>query len=254
VSLAVDTVGSGPDVLLVHGGAGPRTTWRGLKPLAEHWTLRYAYRRGYGGSPEPEGGRQDFDVDAADIEPLLVGTPHLVAHSYGGLGAAIVTARRPELVRSLTLIEPPLYALSRGDADAEHLRSLGDEVLVLGERADPMRLREFLRLSGAEVSEGPLSAAVLTGVRRACGNRLASEAEPNLRAIRDAGIPVLIASGDHQPGIEVICDDLTEALAAQRLHAPGAGHFVAAAPGFREPFEDFLRRSGPPAEPGAAEA
>jgi pimeloyl-ACP methyl ester carboxylesterase len=244
VGLAVDTVGSGPEILLIHGGAGPRTTWRGLEPLAARWTLRFAYRRGYGDSPDPPGGRQDFDVDAADIEGLLSGRPHLVAHSYGGLGASIVAARASGLLRSLTLIEPPLYGLSRGDPDADHLRSLGDDVLTHGERTEPGRLREFLELSGAEVGEGPLSEGVLAGVRRARGNRLASEAEPDLRAIRAAGVPVLIASGDHQPGIEVICDDLAAALAAERLHAPGAGHFVTRAPGFAEPFERFLRRVG----------
>lgn len=242
MGLAVDTVGSGPEILLVHGGAGPRTTWRGLEPLAERWTLRYAYRRGYGSSPEPVGGRQDFDVDAADIEGLLGGRPHLVAHSYGGLGASIVASRVPELLRSLTLIEPPLYGLSRGDPNADHLRSLGDDVLTHGERTEPGRLREFLELSGAEVADR-LSEGVLAGIRRAEGNRLASEAAPDLAAIRKANLPTLVASGDHQPGIERICDDLTAALAAERIHAPGAGHFVTGAAGFLEPFEDFLRRA-----------
>jgi pimeloyl-ACP methyl ester carboxylesterase len=240
VTIAVDTAGSGPGILFVHGGAGPRATWAGVEPLAERWTLRFAYRRGYGESPEPIGGRQDFEVDADDLEPLLAGRAHLVAHSYGGLGSSIVAARRPELVRSLTLIEPPLYGLSRGDPDADHLRSLGDDVLTHGEHTDPDRLREFLLLSGAEVGDGPLSDGVLAGIRRAHGNRLASEADPDLSAIRNAGIPVLVASGDHQPGIARICDDLPEALGAERLHAPGAGHFVTRAPGFLGPFEAFL--------------
>jgi len=242
-ALAVRTEGSGPELLLVHGGAGPATTWRGLEPLAVRWTLRHAYRRGYGESPAPVHGRQDFDVDALDFEPLLAGRPHVLAHSYGGLGASIVAARCPDLVRSLTLIEPPLYALSRGAPEVEHLRALGDEMLTDGEHMDPERLREFLLISGAEVGDGPVSEGVLAGIRRAQGNRLASEAEPDLAAIRDAGIPVLVASGDHQPGIERICDDLAVELAAERLHAPGAGHFVTRAPGFLEPFEDFLGRS-----------
>ena len=177
--LEVRTEGSGAEVLFVHGGAGPRTTWVGVEPLAAGWTLRFAYRRGYGASPEPVAGRQDFDVDARDLEPLLARRPHLVAHSYGGLGASIVATRQPELVRSLTLIEPPLYALSRGDAAAEHLRSLGDEVLTHGEHTEPERLREFLLLSGAEVGDGPLSEGVLAGIRRAQGNRLRARRSPS---------------------------------------------------------------------------
>jgi hypothetical protein len=49
-----------------------------------------------------------------------------------------------------------------------------------------------------------------------------------------------VASGGHAPGLERICDALAVELNAERLIAPGAGHFVAAAPGFAERFERFL--------------
>ena len=62
-----------------------------------------------------------------------------------------------------------------------------------------------------------------------------------------AGRRALVASGDHTPGLERICDALAVALDAQRLVAPGAGHFVAAAPGFAERFERFLLAKGNPA-------
>jgi len=41
-------------------------------------------------------------------------------------------------------------------------------------------------------------------------------------------------------GIERICDALATALNAERLIAPGAGHSVAAAPGFVEHLNGFL--------------
>jgi hypothetical protein len=53
-----------------------------------------------------------------------------------------------------------------------------------------------------------------------------------------------VASGGHTPGIERICDALAGAIDADRLVAPGTGHFVAAAPGFSEQFERFLLGSG----------
>src|SRR5438128_1838518 len=93
-AIAVIREGRGPEVLLVHGGASPATTWTGLEPLGERWTLAYAHRRGYPPSPPPDG-RQDFDVDADDLAPLLEGRPHMVAHSYGALGAVIAATRRP---------------------------------------------------------------------------------------------------------------------------------------------------------------
>lgn len=111
-------------------------------------------------------------------------------------------------MRSLTLIEPPLYHLVPGDPEVERLERIGDAVLREGLDADPELLRAFLRVAGAAV-------------------------------------PCLVASGDHTPGLERICDALAVALDAQRLVAPGAGHFVAAAPGFAERFERFLAKGDP---------
>jgi pimeloyl-ACP methyl ester carboxylesterase len=238
-SIAVIREGSGPEVLLVHGGASPATTWVGLEPLSGRWTLAFAHRRGYPPSPPPPGGRQDFDVDAADLVPLLDPCPHLVAHSYGALGALIAAARRPAQVRSLTLIEPPLY-LDHNDPAVARLKRMGDAVLTHGLDTDPATLREFLALAGAPVDEGPLPDEVAHGVRRAQGGRLPGEARPDLAALRDAGVPSLIASGGHAAGLERICDAAAAALNARRLVAPGAGHFVAAAPGFADQLEQFL--------------
>jgi pimeloyl-ACP methyl ester carboxylesterase len=115
--ISVKRKGKGPEILLVHGGASPDATWGALAPLSARWTLASVHRRGYPPSPAPPDGRQDFEVDAADILPLLSSRPHVIAHSYGVLGTLIAAARRPEDVRSLTLIEPPLYYLVSGDPE-----------------------------------------------------------------------------------------------------------------------------------------
>jgi pimeloyl-ACP methyl ester carboxylesterase len=237
--IAVTREGVGPEVLLVHGGASAATTWAGLATLSRRWTLVFAHRRGYPPSPSPIE-RQDFEVDAADLVPLLDGRPHVVAHSYGVLGALIAATRRPTKVQSLTLIEPPLYYLVPDDAEVARLEQLGDEALIHGLEANPDRLREFLRLAGAPVDDGPLSHDVARGVRRAHGGRLPGEARPELEILKAAGIPSLVASGDHSRGLERICDALATELGAQRLVAPGAGHFVAAAPAFKDQLERFL--------------
>ena len=224
----------------MHGGASPRTTWAGLEPLSARWSLGYVHRRGYPPSP-PVDPRQDFDVDADDLEPLLAGRPHLVMHSYGSLGSLIAAARVPEEVRSLTVIEPPLGQLIAGDPDADRLVQLGDEVLTHGMDTEPSRVREFLHIAGAPLfGPGPLPDDVAAGVRRAHGSRLASEARPPLRVLREAGVPALVASGDHHAGLEKICDHVADELGADRVAYPGAGHFVPAAPGFAERLERFL--------------
>ncbi|HEX8075490.1 MAG TPA: alpha/beta fold hydrolase [Thermoleophilaceae bacterium] len=205
------------------------------------WTLARVHRRGYPPSPPPPEGRQDFEVDAADVASLLDARPHIVAHSYGVLGTLIAATRAPARVRSLTLIEPPLFYLVPDDSEVARLERMGNAVLTDGLEADAAILREFLRLAGApDVNDGPLPDEVARGVRRAHGGRLPGEARPALELLRDAGIPSLVASGGHAPGVERVCDALATVLDAQRLVAPGAGHFVAAAPGFVDGLHEFL--------------
>lgn len=235
--------GTGPEVLLVHGGASPETTWSGLEHLSRRWTLMFAYRRGFAPSPDPPKGRQDFDLDATDICELLDIRPHLVGHSYGGVGAAIAAIRRPDQVRSLTLIEPALY-FPRDDPVVARFKRMGEQFLTHGLETPPAALREFLVNAGAPVPEqGPLPEAVIRAVRRAQGSRPPGDACPRLDVLRNAGIPSLVASGDHHPVMERMCDAVATATGAQRVIAPGAGHFVAAAPGFASQLEKFLLAS-----------
>ena len=230
VTTAVVREGDGPEVLLVHGGASPATTWRGLEDLRERWTLVYFERRGH-----------DFELDAADLMQLLDARPHLVAHSYGALGASLVAARAPERLRSLTLLEPPFGHLVEGDAEVEYFEALGDEFLTRGLEADPARLREFMRIAGADVEDGPLSPRQEAWVERARGGRLPREARPDFAAVRAAGVPALVASGGHAAAIERICDVVAGALGAERAVVPGGGHFVARAEGFAARLDAFLR-------------
>jgi pimeloyl-ACP methyl ester carboxylesterase len=239
-SVVVVREGHGPEVLFVHGGASPATTWSGLRSLADRWTLAFVHRRGYAPSPPPHGGRQDFAIDAADLEPLLDSRPHVVAHSYGACGALIAAAARPEQVRSVALLEPAIF-MPADDPEVTRFRRMGDTVLSDGLETEPALLREFLRVAGAPVPDvGLLPEEVKAGVRRAQGSRSPAEAEPAFEVLRRAGTPALVASGDHHPAIERMCDAVARALDARRAVAAGAGHFVAAAAGFADQLEQFL--------------
>jgi len=59
------------------------------------------------GSPYPS----DYEVDARDVVDLLAAGAHLVGHSYGAVVAMLAAATRPDLVRSLALIEPPPWTV-----------------------------------------------------------------------------------------------------------------------------------------------
>jgi hypothetical protein len=67
------------------------------------------HRRGY--PPSPLARALTFDVDGADLAPLLASRPHIVAHSHSVLGTLIAASRTRERVRSLTLIESPVFHL-----------------------------------------------------------------------------------------------------------------------------------------------
>ncbi|OJF81356.1 hypothetical protein NS14008_21965 [Nocardia seriolae] len=219
--LAVRRWGDGPGVALVHGGAGPKTTWAGLDSLAERWTLLVVYRPGYPPSPPVHGNGQDFLVDAEDLAAVFGEyRPHVVAHSYGVLGTLLAAVGDPSSVRSLTLIEPPLYFVAAEDPGVARLRRLGDTVLTHGLDADPDVLREFLVLAGSPaIDPGPLPGAVAAAVRRAHHGRLPDQARPDLDALRTTGIPALVASGAHAPALERVCDARTGSVSSARSRA-----------------------------------
>lgn len=224
--------------MLVHGGSGPGRTWEMQLPLAERWQLVIPSRRGFDASPPAE--RQDFENDAADLLPLLAPSAHLVGFSYGGLGALIVAGRRPDLIRSLTIIEAPLFSITRGDPEVERFEWLSNEFLADGLDARPEVLDEFLQAAALPVSaSGPLPADVEAEIRLARGGRRPGEASPDLQAIKDAEFPVLVVSGDHLPAIERVCDRLAAAVDGERAVLAGRGHAIPRADGFNDRLEAF---------------
>src|ERR1051325_4722502 len=120
VRLWKDTCVSRPRVLLVHGSvANAEATWSAQRPLAERFELVAPNRRGF--PPGPDVERGDFEDEAVWLEPFLEPGTHLVGHSYGGVISLLAAARRPELLRSLTVIEPPAFGVARGNPVADRL-------------------------------------------------------------------------------------------------------------------------------------
>ena len=236
--LVTRVLGSGPRAVLVHGGAGPQRTWEMQEPLAQRRQLVIPSRRGFNGSPAT--GRQDFEHDADDLLPLLEPAAHLVGFSYGGLGALIAAGRRPDLVTSLTVIEAPLFAVAPADPEIEHFERVSNEFLADGLDARPEVLDEFLPAAALPAREAAAMPADLRcEVELARGGRLPREANPDLAAIKRAGVPVLVVSGAHLPAIDRLCDVLADLLGARRAVLGGRGHAIPRAEGFNDCLEAF---------------
>ena len=123
--------GEGPTVVLVHGtGGGRQLTWSDQLPLSRQYRLIVPDRRGYGASPTAE--QVDFEVDARDIADLLGPGAHLVGFSYGAVGSLLAAAMRPRAVHSLAVIEPPAFAVGKGEPPVESLISRLEPVYVGG--------------------------------------------------------------------------------------------------------------------------
>ncbi len=117
VSLYYERAGSGEPVLFSHGVPTDYRAWGAQVGEFSKSYSTIAYSRRYAAPNHRDGDVSDSTVEAnaADlkglIEKLGIAPVHLVGHSYGGFVAAYLAADRPELVRSLILVEPAIATL-----------------------------------------------------------------------------------------------------------------------------------------------
>ncbi|RJQ79653.1 alpha/beta fold hydrolase [Amycolatopsis panacis] len=103
----------GSTAVYVHGLGGSSTNWTDLAALLSPAAAGRALDLpGFGFSePEPDFGFRLADhaeVVARYVAGLGAGPVHLLGNSMGGAIAMMVAARRPELVKTLTLISPAM--------------------------------------------------------------------------------------------------------------------------------------------------
>jgi 3-oxoadipate enol-lactonase len=228
-----------PVVVMGHGLLFSTTMWR-----HQIEALRASYRcvavdwRGQGRTPPPRDG-YDMDTLYADlvglIEHLDVGPVHYAGLSMGGFVGLRLGARRPDLVRSLTLIDT-----SAGPEDPTKVaqyRLLASLYRIVGLRplrgrvAPIMFSRAFLATpEGREVLEAwsrELAQQDRRGVKLAI--RGVTDRLPVLEEISSIKAPTLVISGSEDVATPTDRADLIAELIpdAESVTLPGVGHVSA---------------------------
>ena len=230
--LAVDVRGDGDTAVLVHGSGVRDWTWSDQLELADHYRLVMPYRRGYGESPEAD---PDFEVDARDVADLLDRPSHLVGFSYGGIGSLLAAARRPELVRTLAVIEPPAFGVALDDPAVQELGAKLESVFNDRERTPEEFGAAFAEAMGFEAR--PPSPEMRSALQSFMRERSPAEAVIPYELLQD--VPVLVVSGGWHPAFDAVCTVLADRLGAEVATFPGAGHGAQHAPGFNERLLSF---------------
>jgi pimeloyl-ACP methyl ester carboxylesterase len=116
IELEYEIRGTGDPVVLIHGSF----IADGLRPLlaepslTEHCQVFLYYRRGFAGSTHLDGpismAQQAADCRAF-LEHVGVERAHFVGHSYSGNIAIQLALDAPDVVQSIALLEPALFAV-----------------------------------------------------------------------------------------------------------------------------------------------
>ena len=240
--IAYTEAGAGDPALLIHCSSACGSEWHGLcEALSGDFQLIAPDQWGCGKS-DPWTGRGTFSL-AEEAAPILdiiyrLGTPvHLVGHSYGGGVALRIARKRPDLVRSLTLVEPSCFhLLRRGHALDRAL--FGEITRVAEDVKDAVASGDYWRGMARFVDywngEGAWE-AMPHGTRLKLSQRLAKvvldfralfEEPATLAAYAALTTPTMVLCGERSPGpSRRIVDMLVSVMPRARLvPIADAGH------------------------------
>jgi len=261
--------GSGPEVLLIHGGVqgrvggGPKTFDRQQALANMGWTVERVSRPGFGDSPSR--GPDDMQADARALAELIKPDTNVIAHSWGGTEALLAAARRPERVHSLILIEPAIPPTIGGpgvlddpavaaDLKKRTIASLSARTPAdfartfssqMGEMTpDVLQLGPGTSMTDKDAAE--LGCSVLGARMAAMDDILAA-----IETVKRAHIPVLIVTGGWSPSFDATAEVLARLLYGRHVIVRSPNHFVqySNAEEFNTVASDFMRsadkRRGP---------
>jgi pimeloyl-ACP methyl ester carboxylesterase len=132
-------IGTGDPIVLVHGVMGDYRTWEAQTDVfsKDHRVIAYSLRDGY---PKKQilDSTADYSLsqNTKDLTELIktlnLKPVHLVGHSSGASAALLTTIGHPELIRSLTLGEPPVMSLLKNVPGGDTLEKNFSEAVFPG--------------------------------------------------------------------------------------------------------------------------
>jgi proline iminopeptidase len=265
VALFTRTVGSGPDVVVLHGGPGAHHDY--LLPqfdlLAQGRRLRYYDQRGGGRSPVGRQTPVGWQQHVADLDALIgywnVAPATLLGYSWGGLLALLYAVQHPDRVARLALVSPA-SASFRGRAEFERrFAERARHPWILEQRArlaasglrerDPEAYRRRLfELAVAPYFADPARAHALTPFR--VTERTQREVWQSLGAydllpdLERLAVAALVVHGRHDPIPLWSAEATARALRAPLVVLDASGHvpYVEETESFRAALDGFLPR------------
>jgi pimeloyl-ACP methyl ester carboxylesterase len=217
--------GKGVAVVFIHGTLGDYSVWDGQLGLFAETYRAIAYSRRYNyPNTNPLRPKHSAAVEAEDLAALIkkldLGKAHLVGHSYGAYTALLLALKYPELVRSLTLAEPPLvFAGDRVEDAKERLLRRARAAFAKGEAEDAVRT--IVNSSGEgryEKMPEPFRKLLLRNARELEALVTSENMYPTVDrdAVRKIAVPTLLLSGQKSPPTQQRIDEELERLLPEK--------------------------------------
>lgn len=210
-------------IVFVHGaGSFGAAAWPRQHGMALSYDALFLRRHGYDSIAEPVAS--SFEEDARILLTSLgddgrgIAGGHVVAHAQGAIAAMMAAVERPDLVYSLTLVEPACLSLTAElPATAAHIALMQPLFEVRHQLSDEDFQREFVRRVYATDLQQPVTAEEKRSARRL---RLQAPSwEAPLHIV--PGVPTLVLTGGWEPLYEEIAGYLRETGALHRTAAGG---------------------------------
>jgi N-formylmaleamate deformylase len=195
----VETVGSGPDVILIPGLTASKEVWRGTVNAVPGYRYHLIQVAGFAGTPARGNSKGEVVAPlAAEIARYIASKglrrPALVGHSMGGTVAMLVAAHHPALAGKVMVVDMLPRPAGIVGSSAAGARGLADALSGLSASPEGRQLIESaIRLFGPpEAANGRSDPDV---VARATRELATLDLAPELPRLR-APLTVLYASPD----------------------------------------------------------